>query len=302
MAAKPVAMPRRRRSAPGLRPRRDQFSPENEQKSRSAPLARRELDTTPAPGRGLRATFRRVVRSTRPATSSGPPARAVAWPADVRGPFRPVRRYFHPPSGPGPAQPGGRRRSPAGNPHGPAPGRRQLAGGAGRHRAPADGAGGRRTGPQPDPGPASRQGGPRRAGEGPGRDGAQDHVRFPASDGRAPRRPARRRQNDGRRQAGPVVQAAGTQPAARGDRPSAPSRRRAVAGPGQPDKRPRVLRTLGPGDSGQKRPGRSAPNRAGRSDRRHGRPPAHRRRNDGTGPPDLGDRSNLITRSWLSTP
>ena len=115
------------------------------------------------------------------------PRRAVAWPADVRGPFRPVRRHIHASSGAWPAEPGRRRRSAARDPHGPPPGDVNLLvvrDVIGRLRTELVGA---ELYPQPRTGPAGREGGARRAGQGPGRDGPEGHVRVEAPYCCAPR-------------------------------------------------------------------------------------------------------------------
>ena len=93
-------------------------------------------------------------------------------------------------------------------------------------------------------------------------------------------------------QARPLVQGAGAQPAAGRRRPPAPGRRRAAAHARSPDRRARLLAsrpirsTVAGGGVAEAR--RARPRRR---HRRHRRPSRHRRRDDGAGPPDLGDRA-----------
>ena len=219
----------------------------------------------------------------------------------VRGTLRPVRRHLQAPSWQGQAPRGGRRGGPAGDPRGAARGRRRL------HRGPHDaGAHPRAHGRDRDlrgaePGPAGHQDRPRRAHRGARRRGDQDQLRQPAADGGADGGPAGLRQDHQLRQAGPLVQAAGPQPAARRGRPPAARRRRAAAHPGPPDRRARVLPARRSGRDGGGRPRRGPPARAGRADRRHRRPPGHRRRAHGAGAPDLRRPSRRTTPSSSST-
>ena len=79
-----------------------------------------------------------------------------------------------------------------------------------------------------EPGPAGHQDRPRGAHRDPRRRDDQDHLRLQAADRRADGRPPGLRQDHQRRQARPLVQAAGPQPAAGRRRPPAPGRRRAA--------------------------------------------------------------------------
>ena len=135
-----------------------------------------------------------------------------------------------------------------------------------------------------------------------GRRAAQGHLRLPAADGRAARRLAGLGQDHRGRETGPLVQAAGPQPAPRRRRPPAPGRGRAAPGARRPGGGPGLQRGVRPGDRRQGGPrGGPAPGQ-GRADRRHRGPLGHRRGADGGGPPDLRRRSSPTSRSSSSTP
>ena len=129
------------------------------------------------------------------------------------------------------------------------------------------------------------------------------HLRLAAADRRAPGRAAGLGQDHDRRQARPLVEAAGPQPAPRRRRPPAAGRRRAAAGARGPGRGDRLQRADRPGGRGPGRP-RGGPaaraatcciiDTAGRlaiDERAHGR-----------GPADLGRRPARTTRSSSSTP
>ena len=104
---------------------------------------------------------------------------------------------------------------------------------------------------EPEPGPAGHQDRPPGADR---RPSAARRSRSPtpaeAADGGPAGRPPGLGQDHRRRQAGPLVQAAGPQPAARRRRPPAPGRRRAAPRARRPGRRPGVQRADRPGGGG----------------------------------------------------
>ena len=128
------------------------------------------------------------------------------------------------------------------------------------------------------------------------------HLRRPAADGHPAGRPAGLGQDHHLGQAGPVVQAAGAQPAAGGRRPPATGRRRAAPGAGRAGRRHRLQRAHRSGGRGHRRARGGPTARPRRADRRHRRPPGHRRGPDGRDPADRRRPSTRTTRSWSSTP
>ena len=148
------------------------------------------------------------------------------------------------------------------------------------------------TGPRPDP--AGRQARQRRADPHPRRRDAAHHIRQPAAHRGADGRPAGFRQDDGGRQAGPLVQDPGPPATARRCRPSAPCRRRAAAHARPADRRPGVLRAGRSRAHGRQGPRRGPPARPQRAHRRHRRPARHRRRDDAAGSAHLRRRRSPV--------